>query len=72
MSRSPELRIADASTHPKKYCSITTAAEYLCTGWRTIAGLIDEGQLESATIGRQRKVVVASIARYEARIQKSA
>lgn len=72
MSRSPEPRIRDASTHHRRYCSLTTTADYLCVGWRTVAALIDEGHLEAVTIGKQRKVVVSSIATYEASIRRTA
>lgn len=61
MGRPRERRIVDPATHPKLHVSLIVAAEYLEIDRRTLHKLIDEGQIETVTIGCYQRVPVRQL-----------
>lgn len=55
-----------------KLLSISDTAKVLGVGRSKLYALINEGSLETVTVGRRRLVVVASIERFVERLQAAA
>lgn len=65
--RRREPRIVDPLTHPKRYVSLTVAADYLEVDLKTLRKYLEAGMLAYQDLVTHRKIAVSELVAFEQR-----
>lgn len=70
-SRHAEPRITNIATHPTRYVSLSSAAEYLEVTRKTLGEWLDEGRLPHYNFGKRRRILTNDLREFERKGQRS-
>lgn len=66
MSRTPEPRLVDPATHPRRSVGLKVGADFLGMGERTLRRRIEEGLIPAYRDGKLYRIKVRELVRYKA------